>query len=105
MSLLLSSQSRGSPYHQVNLHLVSLNSMGKNSHCNGNVVVSDISLVTVELILTSVLLSSHRLNAHFEPHSEGSVSRSEVYSEYLTTCSKMGRSNILNANGFLKCLR
>uniref|UniRef100_UPI0037E858D6 AT-rich interactive domain-containing protein 2 n=1 Tax=Semicossyphus pulcher TaxID=241346 RepID=UPI0037E858D6 len=45
------------------------------------------------------------LNAHFETHSEGSVSRSEMYSEYLSTCSKMGRSNILNSTGFLKCLR
>uniref|UniRef100_A0A8D3CRV2 AT-rich interactive domain 2 n=1 Tax=Scophthalmus maximus TaxID=52904 RepID=A0A8D3CRV2_SCOMX len=45
------------------------------------------------------------LNAHFETNTEGSVSRSEVYSEYLATCSKMGRSNILNSTGFLKCLR
>ncbi|XP_034529015.1 AT-rich interactive domain-containing protein 2 isoform X1 [Notolabrus celidotus] len=45
------------------------------------------------------------LNAHFETHSEGTVSRSEMYSEYLSTCSKMGRSNILNSTGFLKCLR
>uniref|UniRef100_A0A668AV35 AT-rich interactive domain 2 n=1 Tax=Myripristis murdjan TaxID=586833 RepID=A0A668AV35_9TELE len=45
------------------------------------------------------------LNAHFEVYPEGSVSRSEMYSEYLATCSKMGRSNILNSTGFLKCLR
>uniref|UniRef100_A0A3Q3GIJ9 AT-rich interactive domain 2 n=1 Tax=Labrus bergylta TaxID=56723 RepID=A0A3Q3GIJ9_9LABR len=45
------------------------------------------------------------LNAHFETHGDGSVSRSEMYSEYLSTCSKMGRSNILNSTGFLKCLR
>ncbi|XP_068163353.1 AT-rich interactive domain-containing protein 2 isoform X2 [Antennarius striatus] len=45
------------------------------------------------------------LNAHFETHLEGSVSRSEMYSEYLATCSKMGRGNILNSTGFLKCLR
>uniref|UniRef100_A0A8P4GA77 AT-rich interactive domain 2 n=1 Tax=Dicentrarchus labrax TaxID=13489 RepID=A0A8P4GA77_DICLA len=45
------------------------------------------------------------LNAHFETNPEGSVSRSEMYSEYLATCSKMGRSNILNSTGFLKCLR
>ncbi|XP_061770005.1 AT-rich interactive domain-containing protein 2 isoform X2 [Nerophis ophidion] len=45
------------------------------------------------------------LNAHFETNTEGSVSRSDMYSEYLTTCSKMGRSNILNSTGFLKCLR
>ncbi|TNN55996.1 AT-rich interactive domain-containing protein 2 [Liparis tanakae] len=45
------------------------------------------------------------LNAHFETNQEGSVSRSEMYSEYLATCSKMGRSNILNSTGFLKCLR
>uniref|UniRef100_A0AAQ5XHK9 AT rich interactive domain 2 (ARID, RFX-like) n=1 Tax=Amphiprion ocellaris TaxID=80972 RepID=A0AAQ5XHK9_AMPOC len=45
------------------------------------------------------------LNAHFETNTEGSVSRSDMYSEYLATCSKMGRSNILNSTGFLKCLR
>ncbi|KAM6896676.1 AT-rich interactive domain-containing protein 2 isoform 2-T2 [Lycodopsis pacificus] len=45
------------------------------------------------------------LNAHFETNPDGSVSRSEMYSEYLATCSKMGRSNILNSTGFLKCLR
>ncbi|XP_074481455.1 AT-rich interactive domain-containing protein 2 isoform X2 [Sebastes fasciatus] len=45
------------------------------------------------------------LNAHFETNAEGSVSRSDMYSEYLATCSKMGRSNILNSTGFLKCLR
>ncbi|XP_061523874.1 AT-rich interactive domain-containing protein 2 [Phycodurus eques] len=45
------------------------------------------------------------LNAHFETSTEGSVSRSDMYSEYLSTCSKMGRSNILNSTGFLKCLR
>ncbi|XP_056132244.1 AT-rich interactive domain-containing protein 2 [Lampris incognitus] len=45
------------------------------------------------------------LNAHFEANAEGSVSRSEMYSEYLATCSKMGRTNILNSTGFLKCLR
>lgn len=45
------------------------------------------------------------LNAHFETSPEGSVSRSDMYSEYLTTCSKMGRSNIVNSTGFLKCLR
>uniref|UniRef100_A0A3B5M801 RFX-type winged-helix domain-containing protein n=1 Tax=Xiphophorus couchianus TaxID=32473 RepID=A0A3B5M801_9TELE len=45
------------------------------------------------------------LNAHFETNPEGSVSRSEMYSEYLATCSKMGRGNILNSTGFLKCLR
>ncbi|XP_072311051.1 AT-rich interactive domain-containing protein 2 isoform X2 [Eucyclogobius newberryi] len=45
------------------------------------------------------------LNAHFETSPEGSVSRSDMYSEYLTTCSKMGRTNIVNSTGFLKCLR
>lgn len=50
-------------------------------------------------------VSLRRLNAHFETYPEGSVSRSEMYSEYLSTCSKMGRSNILNSTGFLKCLR
>ncbi|XP_038155686.1 AT-rich interactive domain-containing protein 2 [Cyprinodon tularosa] len=45
------------------------------------------------------------LNAHFETSPEGTISRSEMYSEYLATCSKMGRSNILNSTGFLKCLR
>ncbi|KAL0962967.1 hypothetical protein UPYG_G00347790 [Umbra pygmaea] len=45
------------------------------------------------------------LNAHFEASAESSVSRSEMYSEYLATCSKMGRAGILASQGFLKCLR
>ncbi|KAJ3612206.1 hypothetical protein NHX12_020482 [Muraenolepis orangiensis] len=45
------------------------------------------------------------LNANFEVQADASVSRSEVYSEYLATCSKMGWTNILNSTGFLKCLR
>ncbi|CDQ75499.1 unnamed protein product [Oncorhynchus mykiss] len=45
------------------------------------------------------------LNAHFEVSGESSVSRSEMYSEYLTTGSKMGRAGILASQGFLKCLR
>ncbi|XP_041934208.1 AT-rich interactive domain-containing protein 2 isoform X2 [Alosa sapidissima] len=45
------------------------------------------------------------LNAHFEVNMEGSVSRSEMYSEYLATCSKMARSGILTSSGFYKCLR
>lgn len=53
----------------------------------------------------TVVRFSNRLNAHFETNAEGTVSRSEMYSEYLATCSKMGRSNILNSTGFLKCLR
>uniref|UniRef100_A0A8C7VLM5 ARID domain-containing protein n=1 Tax=Oncorhynchus mykiss TaxID=8022 RepID=A0A8C7VLM5_ONCMY len=48
---------------------------------------------------------STRLNAHFEVSGESSVLRSEMYSEYLTTCSKMGRAGILASQGFLKCLR
>lgn len=45
------------------------------------------------------------LNAHFEVHSDGSVSRSEMYSEYLATCSKMARGGVLTSNNFYKCLR
>ncbi|XP_015208422.1 AT-rich interactive domain-containing protein 2 [Lepisosteus oculatus] len=45
------------------------------------------------------------LNAHFEVHSDSSVSRSEMYSEYLATCSKMARGGILTSTGFYKCLR
>lgn len=45
------------------------------------------------------------LNAHFEVNSEGSVSRSEMYSEYLATCSKMARGAVLTSNNFYKCLR
>uniref|UniRef100_A0AAZ3P0Y5 AT rich interactive domain 2 (ARID, RFX-like) n=1 Tax=Oncorhynchus tshawytscha TaxID=74940 RepID=A0AAZ3P0Y5_ONCTS len=45
------------------------------------------------------------LNAHFEVSGESSVSRSEMYSDYLTTGSKMGRAGILASQGFLKCLR
>ncbi|XP_066543245.1 AT-rich interactive domain-containing protein 2 [Amia ocellicauda] len=45
------------------------------------------------------------LNAHFEVNSDCSVSRSEMYSEYLATCSKMARGGILTSSGFYKCLR
>ncbi|TSK13537.1 AT-rich interactive domain-containing protein 2 [Bagarius yarrelli] len=45
------------------------------------------------------------LNAHFEVHAEGSFSRSEMYSEYLATCSKLSRGGVLTSNGFYKCLR
>nr|XP_060633540.1 AT-rich interactive domain-containing protein 2 isoform X1 [Anolis sagrei ordinatus] len=45
------------------------------------------------------------LNAHFEVNSDGSVSRAEMYSEYLSTCSKLARGGILTSTGFYKCLR
>lgn len=45
------------------------------------------------------------MNAHFEANPEGAVSRADMYSEYLATCSKMGRGGILTSSGFLKCLR
>uniref|UniRef100_A0A672KAE4 AT-rich interactive domain-containing protein 2-like n=1 Tax=Sinocyclocheilus grahami TaxID=75366 RepID=A0A672KAE4_SINGR len=45
------------------------------------------------------------LNAHFEVHPDGSVSRSEMYSEYLAICSKMARGGVLTSNNFYKCLR
>lgn len=70
-------------------------------------LVSVISIFIFACLVTTlyVVCFSNRLNAHFETNPEGSVSRSEMYSEYLATCSKMGRSNILNSTGFLKCLR
>lgn len=45
------------------------------------------------------------LNAHFEVSPDSSVSRSEMYSEYLSTCSKLARGGILTSSGFYKCLR
>ncbi|KAK1166842.1 AT-rich interactive domain-containing protein 2-like [Acipenser oxyrinchus oxyrinchus] len=48
---------------------------------------------------------SQWLNAHFEAHLESSVSRSEMYSDYLSICSKMARGGILTSTGFYKCLR
>ncbi|XP_032639042.1 AT-rich interactive domain-containing protein 2 isoform X3 [Chelonoidis abingdonii] len=45
------------------------------------------------------------LNAHFEVNSDCSVSRAEMYSEYLSTCSKLARGGILTSTGFYKCLR
>ncbi|KAJ8262469.1 hypothetical protein GJAV_G00166820 [Gymnothorax javanicus] len=45
------------------------------------------------------------LNAHFEAHGDSSVSRSEMYSEYLSTCSRLARGGILTSSGFYKCLR
>ncbi|KAM4749702.1 AT-rich interactive domain-containing protein 2 [Rhinophrynus dorsalis] len=45
------------------------------------------------------------LNAHFEVSSDCSVLRSEMYSEYLSTCSKLARGGILTSSGFYKCLK
>uniref|UniRef100_A0A3Q2HAC2 AT-rich interactive domain-containing protein 2 n=1 Tax=Equus caballus TaxID=9796 RepID=A0A3Q2HAC2_HORSE len=45
------------------------------------------------------------LNAHFEVNPDCSVSRAEMYSEYLSTCSKLARGGILTSTGFYKCLR
>ncbi|KAG8577694.1 hypothetical protein GDO81_010263 [Engystomops pustulosus] len=45
------------------------------------------------------------LNAHYEVSPDGSVSRSDMYSEYLSTCSKLARGGILTSSGFYKCLR
>ncbi|XP_048463911.1 AT-rich interactive domain-containing protein 2 [Rhincodon typus] len=45
------------------------------------------------------------LNAHFETSLEGSISRLDLYSEYLAVCSKLARGGILTSTGFNKCLR
>ncbi|XP_036063734.1 LOW QUALITY PROTEIN: AT-rich interactive domain-containing protein 2 [Onychomys torridus] len=45
------------------------------------------------------------LNAHFEVNPDCSVSRAEMYSEYLSTCSKLARGGILTSTGFYRCLR
>ncbi|XP_041071681.1 AT-rich interactive domain-containing protein 2 isoform X2 [Carcharodon carcharias] len=45
------------------------------------------------------------LNAYFETSSEGSVSRVDLYSEYLSVCSKLARGGILTSTGFNKCLK
>ncbi|CAI5785490.1 AT-rich interactive domain-containing protein 2 isoform X1 [Podarcis lilfordi] len=45
------------------------------------------------------------LNAHFEVNPDCSISRAEMYSEYLSTCSKLARGGILTSTGFYKCLR
>ncbi|MEE6480780.1 hypothetical protein FKM82_012669 [Ascaphus truei] len=45
------------------------------------------------------------LNAHFEVNPDCSVSRAEMYSEYLSTCGKLARGGILTSSGFYKCLR
>lgn len=45
------------------------------------------------------------LSTHFETYLEGSVSRMDLYSEYLSLCSKLARGGILTSTGFNKCLR
>ncbi|CAJ0963142.1 unnamed protein product, partial [Ranitomeya imitator] len=45
------------------------------------------------------------LNAHFEVNPDSSMARSDMYSEYLSTCSKLARGGILTSSGFYKCLR
>lgn len=77
-------------------------------NCKGKKTTQHHTCVNVQILAaddSNRCVSLQRLNAHFETYPEGSVSRSDMYSEYLSTCSKMGRSNILNSTGFLKCLR
>ncbi|XP_067855510.1 AT-rich interactive domain-containing protein 2 [Heptranchias perlo] len=45
------------------------------------------------------------LNAHFETYLDGSISRVDLYSEYLSMCSKLARGGILTSTGFNKCVR
>ncbi|XP_069760234.1 AT-rich interactive domain-containing protein 2 [Narcine bancroftii] len=45
------------------------------------------------------------LSSHFESYLEGSISRMDLYSEYLSVCSKLARGGILTSTGFNKCLR
>ncbi|XP_053496810.1 AT-rich interactive domain-containing protein 2 isoform X2 [Ictalurus furcatus] len=45
------------------------------------------------------------LSAHYEAQAEGSISRSEMYSDYLAACGKLSRGGVLTSNGFYKCLR
>uniref|UniRef100_A0A4W3J7H9 AT-rich interactive domain 2 n=1 Tax=Callorhinchus milii TaxID=7868 RepID=A0A4W3J7H9_CALMI len=46
-----------------------------------------------------------RLNSHLETTLDGSMSRVDLYSEYLSVCSKSSHSGILTSAGFNKCLR
>ncbi|XP_041051096.1 AT-rich interactive domain-containing protein 2-like isoform X2 [Carcharodon carcharias] len=45
------------------------------------------------------------LNANFEESADSSIYRVDLYSEYLSLCSKLGSSGILTSTGFTKCLR
>ncbi|XP_072915821.1 AT-rich interactive domain-containing protein 2 isoform X1 [Hemitrygon akajei] len=45
------------------------------------------------------------LSTHLESCLEGFVSRTDLYSEYLSVCSKLARGGILTSAGFNKCLR
>ncbi|XP_042198207.1 AT-rich interactive domain-containing protein 2-like isoform X2 [Callorhinchus milii] len=45
------------------------------------------------------------LNANFEECADSSIYRVDLYSEYLSLCSKLGSGGILTSTGFTKCLR
>ncbi|CAM9730324.1 unnamed protein product [Lampetra fluviatilis] len=45
------------------------------------------------------------MNSHFEASSDSSISRTDMYSEYLSTCSKLARSSILTSTAFSKGLK
>uniref|UniRef100_UPI00398E4702 AT-rich interactive domain-containing protein 2-like isoform X1 n=1 Tax=Pristiophorus japonicus TaxID=55135 RepID=UPI00398E4702 len=45
------------------------------------------------------------LNANFEESADSSIYRVDLYSEYLSLCSKLGSGGILTSTGFTKCLR
>lgn len=80
--------------------------MERNSQLSGKIYIFLAFLKSVMFSSALSMLSALvRLNAHFEVHADGSVSRSEMYSEYLATCSKMARGGVLTSNNFYKCLR
>ena len=63
------------------------------------------NLVSSLLMSLLLFLFLDRMNAHFEANPDSFVSRSDMYSEYLAICNKMGRGGILTSSSFLKCLR
>lgn len=46
-----------------------------------------------------------RLKSTYEHSPGNSVSRNEIYSDYLTTCTKTGRKDIVNANVFAEFVK
>ncbi|XP_055510799.1 AT-rich interactive domain-containing protein 2-like [Leucoraja erinacea] len=57
------------------------------------------------LELDSETFTCQWLKANFEESADSSIYRVDLYSEYLSLCSKLGSGAILTSTGFTKCLR
>uniref|UniRef100_A0A4W3JF80 AT-rich interactive domain 2 n=1 Tax=Callorhinchus milii TaxID=7868 RepID=A0A4W3JF80_CALMI len=67
--------------------------------------VGPVMVTTPSIEADSEKFGCQWLNSHLETTLDGSMSRVDLYSEYLSVCSKSSHSGILTSAGFNKCLR